>query len=161
MCSHLKCSRCDANLWQGPCWVRIHGVPSVPSAGIANKPSTATHSIVPHCAWPPIPAWLGALIGCTAGCQATVWLLETIFEWVLTDRLKKNRKQMLTIILSESLTVSWLIQCNHTKYFSVNLRLLDVFSVRYQVDGTMCYWSEWLLSSFVFSKVVSDKSKVK
>lgn len=45
--------------------------PSVPFAGTAEKPCTAIHSIVPHCARPPIPASQGALIGCNAGCQTT------------------------------------------------------------------------------------------
>lgn len=66
----------------------------MPSTGVAKKPCTATHSIVPHCARPPIPAWLGALIGCTAGCQTTDWLLETVLDLFLLAGSEKNKTKM-------------------------------------------------------------------
>lgn len=83
-------------------WLRIHHTPPCVSRGMARKPCAATNSIVPQCARPPIPAWLAALIGCTAGCQTTDWLLPTIFGHVLiflmtTSGIKtKNKKQILT-----------------------------------------------------------------
>lgn len=48
--------------------------PSVSFPGMAKKACAATNSIVPHCARPQFPAWMGALIGCTADCQTTDWL---------------------------------------------------------------------------------------
>lgn len=48
-----------------------------------NPVQPQTH-VCPRCATPPFPALLGALIGCTAGCQTTVRLLSTVFGSVLS-----------------------------------------------------------------------------
>lgn len=93
MCSHLKRSRYDANPRVSDSeYTKDPSRPSVPFAGMAKKPCTATNSIVPHCARPPIPAWLGALIGYTAGCQTTDRLLPTIFGYVLSFHMTVSEK---------------------------------------------------------------------
>lgn len=67
------------------------------------QPQTQLCHIV---ARPPIPAPLAALIGCTAGCQTTDWLLPTIFGCVLGfhDSFKK-KKTVLTAVLSLCLEI--------------------------------------------------------
>lgn len=107
MCSHLKCSRCDANpchLWQPSALTEEPSHPSVCFTGMPMKPCAATHSAVPHCARPSVPAWLDALIGCTAGCQSTDWLFPHNI-WMrlhMTTSLKKKNlnKYLLYIMLS-------------------------------------------------------------
>lgn len=70
--------------------------PSVPSVGMAKKPCIATNSIVPRCARPPIPAWLGALIG----------LLPSIFGCVLSLHMTAPEStSILTAMLSMMLSL--------------------------------------------------------
>lgn len=80
----------------------LAGDPSHPSlsfTGMGKKPRTATNSTVPHCARPVIPAWLGALIGCTAGCQTTDCLLLTIFGCVFGFHMTASKKKHMTAII--------------------------------------------------------------
>lgn len=107
--------------------------PSVCFAGMAKKPCTATNSIVPHCARPPIPAWLGALIGCTAGCQTTDWLLPTISGCVLSFHMTASGKN------------KYWLQYYPYVWKSVNLfddmtvNAAKSTSMKYLTD--LCFWS--------------------
>lgn len=136
-------------------WLRIHHTPPCVSRGMAKKPCAATNSIVPQCARPPIPAWLAALIGCTAGCQTTDWLLPTIFGRVLiflmtTSGIKKKTKTNIDWILSLCVEITWFVWEHHSKHYNVKFcKVFDRFvflvstSRRWKIDVKEQYYSLW------------------
>ena len=96
MCSHLKCSRCDANpcLSDSECadWGSITPFSVFCRNGREEpaQPQTQLCHIVPDHR---LPAWLGALIGCTAVLSSS-WLVTSyqildvflVFKWQLLEK---------------------------------------------------------------------------